>query len=66
MQTLQETHTLAIRYQRLNWADISRQSGVIPEVYLGRCQLSEMRPVLGVVERISPLMCGAHWNVMQT
>ena len=63
MGTRKQTYTLASRYQRLNQTDISGQSEVIPDVYLGSCQVSEMRPIVGVVEFISPLMCGSHWWV---
>ena len=66
MQTRQQTHTIATRYQRLNQTDISGQSEVIPEVYLGRCQVSMMRTIEHVVECISPLMRDVHWNVMHT
>ena len=29
-------------------------------MYLGLCQISEMTPFMGVVECISPPMCGSH------
>lgn len=54
------TYILATQYHRLNQNDISGQREVIPEFYLGRCQASDMRPI----ECISPLMRGAHQNVM--
>ena len=66
MQIRQQTYTLATRYQKLIWTDMSRQGEVNPEVYLGRYQVSEMRSIVGAVECINPLMRGAHWNVMHT
>ena len=60
MQTHKQTHSLATWYQRLNQTDASGYSEVIPEVYLGLCQISEMTTSMGVVECISPPISGSH------
>ena len=60
MQTRKQTHPLATRYQRLNKIYLSGWSEVIPDVYLGPCQVFQMRPFVGAVRCISPLMCTSH------
>ena len=46
--------------------DASGYSEAIPEVYLGLCQISEMTPFMGVVECISPPICGSHRWILHT
>ena len=56
MQTHKPTYSLVTWYQGLNYTDISGYSEVIPEAYLGLCEVFEITPFVGVVKCISPLM----------
>ena len=60
MQTHKQTHS------SLKQTDASGYGETIPMVYLGLCQISEMTSFMGVVECISPPMCGSHQWIIHT